>query len=149
MSTSCIYLLRNTLQHYTLMQSAPLWIVFQTGTTEYIHSVYSRFWDENGFLYWFSILEHTILYLVAQYIPLFTDARRFDYYYTKYILRILPLSFLCQKRAFSKNIFLLSRHTRRQFGRANVLKSMYFMHLAFTTYFFTPLKKKKNDAKNF
>ena len=61
-----VYLLRNTLQHYTLMQSAPLWIVFQTGTTEYIHSVYSRFWDENGFLYWFSILEHTIVYLVAQ-----------------------------------------------------------------------------------
>ena len=43
----------------------------------------------------------------------------------------------------------MSRHTRRQFGRANVLKSMYFMHVAFTTYFFTPLKKKKNDAKNF
>ena len=100
-----VYLLRNTLQHYTLMQSAPLWIVFQTGTTEYIHSVYSRFWDENGFLYWFSILEHTILYLVAQYIPLCTDARRFDYYYTKYILRILPLSFFCAKNVLFPKIF--------------------------------------------
>ena len=130
-----VYLLRNIVQHYTLMQSAPLWIVFQTGTTEYIHS--SRFWERV-----FQLIQHFSTRIIVVVYPIVHRCATF--WLLLSILRTLPLHFCAKKRAFFKNIFLLSRHSRRQFGRANVLKTTKsFMHVAFTTYFFTPSKKEK------
>ena len=144
MSTSCILYTCYVIQYttlYTYAKCSPLNSFPNRDNGIYIHIASILVGFENGFFNWFSILVYTIGVHISH------CAQMRDVLIIT-ILRTLPLLvFLCQKRAFFKNIFLLSRHSSRQFRRANVYCHCedYKIFYACCIYyiFFHTLKKRK------